>query len=74
MEEYLYTVSFNQRVVGVCTSHIKAVQMMFIGTLMSDCHLTDYVYDFGIEFYTFTDESGTEKVYEIQEFTPNVRA
>ena len=38
--------------------------------------MTDYTFDFGVEFYTFSDpdKPSNEKVYELQEVTPDTRA
>lgn len=70
----LYVVSRNDRVIGVFTSHKTAVQAAIMETLPFSYTMTDYVYDFGVEFYTFTNKSCTEQTYSIQEFTPNERA
>lgn len=70
----VFVLSINARLVGVYTSHRKAVQAMLMETLPFDYKMKDYGYDFGIEFYTFTDDKDTEKVYELQEVTPDKRA
>lgn len=69
----LYVVSLNDRVIEVSTSHRKAVQTAIMETLPFSYTMTDYVYDFGVEFYTFTDKSGNEQTYSIQEVTPDTR-
>jgi len=67
----VYVVSRNDQIIGVFTSHRKAVEAAIMETLPFSYAMTDYAYDFGVEFYTFTDKSGTEQTYSIQEFTPN---
>lgn len=67
----LYVLSRNDRVIGVYTSHMKAVQAAIMETLPFDYTMTNYLYDFGVEFYTFTDKLYTEQTYSIQEVTPD---
>ena len=70
----LFVVSCNSRIIGVYTSHRKAVQAIITETLPFGYTMNDYTYEFKVEFYTFTDGKNPEKVYELQEVTPNVRA
>lgn len=69
----LFILSVNDRAIGVYTSHMKAVQAAIMDTLPFSYTLTDYSYELGVEFYTFTDKSYTEKIYSIQEVTPDTR-
>ena len=72
--ENVFVVSYNSRIVGVYTSHRKAVQGIIMENLPFGYTMNDYTYDFGVEFYTFTDYKNPEKVYELQEVTPDQRA
>ena len=70
--ENIFVVVVNSRPIGVYTSHRKAVQGIIMYTLPFGYTMTDYVYDFGVEFYTFSDKT-TETIYELHEFTPDER-
>lgn len=72
--ENVFVVIIHARVLGVYTSHRKAVQTIIMEALPFDYTMTDYTYDFGVEFFTFSDNNGNEKVYELQEVTPDTRA
>jgi hypothetical protein len=72
--ENVFVLMIDTRLVGVYTSHRKAVQAAIMDNLPYDYKLSDYVYDFGVEFFTFTDDKNSERVYEIQEVTPDERA
>lgn len=72
--ENVFVLIINARLIGVYTSHRKAVQAMIMEAIPFGYTMSDYTFDFGIEFFTFTDQSDNEKVYELQEVTPNTRA
>ena len=72
--ENVFVLLMNNQLVGVYTSHRKAVQAAIMDSLPSGYTMTDYAYDFGVEFYIFTNELKIEKTYEIQEVTPDNRA
>ena len=74
--ENVFVLIINTRLIGVYTSHRKAVQAMIMETLPHGYTMTEYAFDFGVEFYTFSDpdNSSDEKVYELQEVTPDARA
>lgn len=69
----LFVVMIDTRLVGVYTAHRKAVQAVIMDNLPFGYIMSDYAYDFGVEFFTFMND-GAEKVYEIQEITPDERA
>ena len=70
----VFILSVNDRIIGVYTSHRKATQEMFMDTLPFNYQLTDYSFEFGVEFFTFTDKALIEKTYTIQEATLDQRA
>ena len=72
--ENVFVLIINARLIGVYTSHRKAVQGMIMEAIPFGYTMTDYTFDFGVEFFTFTDQLGNEKVYEMQEVTPDKRA
>lgn len=69
----LFVLSVNSRLIGVYTSHLKATQAMWMETLPFEYKMEDYVFDFGVEFFTFRDTADNEKTYELQEVTPDAR-
>ena len=72
--ENVFVLIINARLIGVYTSHRKAIQAMIMEAIPFGYTMSDYTFDFGVEFFTFTDQSGNEKVYELQEVTPDQRA
>ena len=72
--ENVFVLIINARLIGVYTSHRKAVQAMIMEVIPFGYTMSDYTFDFGVEFFTFTDQLGNEKVYELQEVTPDQRA
>ena len=70
----VFVLFIDSRLIGVYTSHRKAIQAMIMETLPFGYKMGDYTFDFGVEFYTFTDDKNTERVYELQEVTPDARA
>ena len=72
--ENVFVLIINTRLIGVYTSHRKAVQAMIMEAIPFGYTMSDYTFDFGVEFFTFTDQLGNEKVYELQEVTPDTRA
>ena len=74
--ENVFVLIINTQLVGVYTSHRKAIKAMIMETLPYGYTMTDYTFDFGVEFYTFSDpdKPSNEKVYELQEVTPDTRA
>lgn len=72
--ENVFVLMMKARLIGVYTSHRKAVQAMIMEALPFGYTMSDYTFDFGVEFFTFTDNSGNEKTYEVQEVTPDERA
>lgn len=74
--ENVFVLILNTLLIGVYTSHRKAVQAMIMKTLPRGYTMTDYTFDFGVEFYTFSDPNNPsdEKVYELHEVTPDARA
>ena len=72
--ENVFVLIINTRLIGVYTSHRKAVQAMIMEAIPFGYTMSDYTFDLGIEFFTFTDKSENEKVYELQEVTPDTRA
>ena len=74
--ENVFVLIINSMLIGVYTSHRKAVQAMIMETLPHGYTMTDYTFDFGVEFFTFSDpgKPSDEKVYELQEVTPDQRA
>lgn len=72
--EKLFVLFIENRLVGVYTSHRKAMQTLILDTIRSNLKLTDYLFDFGVEFFTYQDEDGNETAFEIQEITPDARA
>ena len=72
--ENVFVLIINTRLIGVYTSHRKAVQAMIMEAIPFGYTMSDYTFDFGVEFFTFTDQSDNEKVYELQEVTPDTRA
>lgn len=72
--ENVFVLIINARLIGVYTSHRKAVQAMIMEAIPFGYTMSDYTFDFGVEFFTFTDQSDNEKVYELQEVTPDTRA
>jgi hypothetical protein len=71
--ENVFVVMIDTRLVGVYSSHRKAVQAIIMDTLPFGYTMGDYTYDFGVEFFTFSDKNNNEKVYELQEVTPDER-
>ena len=61
------------RVIGVYTSHRKATQTMIMDIIRKGWNLSQYQYDFGVEFFSY-EHDGVEELYEIQEVTPDARA
>lgn len=70
----LYVVMIDTRLVGVYTSHRKAMQTVIMDTVRSNLKLVNYLFDFGVEFLTYEDEDGNETHFEIQEIIPDARA
>lgn len=72
--ENLFVVIVDTKLVGVYTSHRKAAQAIIMDNLPFGYTLGDYAYDFGVEFFTYTDEKNNERVYTLQEVTPDQKA
>lgn len=60
----------DNHVIGVYTSHRKAIQAMLSHTLTRSYKLTEYLFEFDIEYYTFQDDYGHQSNWELQEITP----
>jgi len=73
MKENVFVLLFSGRVVGVYTSHMKAMQTILLETLRKGWTLAQYQYDFGVEFFSY-EHDGVEELYELQEVTPDNRA
>ena len=71
--ENVFVLILQSRLMGVYTDHRKAVQAMIMDSLPYGYTMSDYTYDFGVEFYTFSDNDSNERVYELQEVTPDNR-
>ena len=69
----LFVLFLNGKLIGVYTSHRKATQTMIMDTVRKSWQLTQYQYDFGIEFFSYEHEE-VEELYEIHEVTPDARA
>lgn len=72
--EKLYVLNIENYLVGVYTSHRKAMQAIFSHTLQDNLKLTDYVFDFGIEYFTYQSENGITVHYDLHEVTPDEQA
>lgn len=73
MESLFVLSTVTDILIGVHTSHRKAVQAMLMETIPFNYKMTDYTYELGIEFYTFTNDKNTELTYKIQEVIPDQR-
>lgn len=69
----VFIVMDESKAIGVYTSHRKAVQDIIMLTIPFSYAMVDYVYDFGVEFYTFRNKDDIERTYSIQEMTPDKR-
>ena len=67
--ENVFVLIINTRLIGVYTSHRNAVQAMIKETLPHGFVMSEYMFDFGVEFFTFSDpdDASNERVYELQE-------
>lgn len=72
--ENVYVLFMENRLVGVYTSHRKAMQTLILDTVRQNWKLDRYQFDFGIEYFTYVDDEGNETEYEIQEVAPDARA
>ena len=71
--ENVFVLTIHAQLIGVYTSHRKAVQAMIKETLPFGYTMSDYTYDFGVEYFTFIDKDYKEKTYELQEVMPDGR-
>lgn len=70
----LYVVMRDNELVGVYTTHRKAMQTLLMDTLKEGMALKEYSFEFGVEFFTYIGpESGLNFLWEIQEVTPDER-
>ena len=67
----VYVLHVEDRLVGVYTSHRKAIQAMLEHNLSNSFVLTEYAFEFDIEFYTFQDGHGHKSNWNLQEVTPD---
>lgn len=72
--ENAFVVMHQGRLIGVYSSHRKAMQAIIMETIPFGYVMSDYTFDFGVEFLTFTDDNGTTETYELQEATLDQRA
>lgn len=67
----VYVLLLENRVIGVYTSHRKAIQAMLNYNLTRCYKLTEYLFEFDIEYYTFRDDHEHQLEWELQEITPD---
>lgn len=67
----VYVLLVDNRLVGVYTSHRKAIQVMLNHDLPNSFRLTEYAFEFDVEYYTFRDGRGHKSEWELQEITPD---
>lgn len=66
---------YNTGLMGVYTTHQKAMQAMLLDALDKGWKLVEYMYDMGVEFFTFDRGDELDNViYEMQEVSLNERA
>ena len=57
----------------VFTTHRKAVQAILLNAIPKNWNMTDYSFEFGTEFFTYTDPADDKLLYELMEVTPDKR-
>ena len=67
----VFVLFLNNHLVGVYTTHRKAVQAILMHALKVGWNMTNYSYQFGSEFFTYVDEDNDELLYELMEVTPD---
>lgn len=67
----VYVLLVDNHIVGVYTSHRKAIQAMLNYSLTRCYKLTEYLFEFDVEYYTFRDDNGHKSEWELQEITPD---
>ena len=59
---------------GVFTTHRKAMQAVIVDAISKGWNMTDYSFELGTEFFTYTNSVGDKMLYELMEVTPDARA
>ena len=67
----VYVLQVEDHLVGVYTSHRKAIQAMLEYNLPNSFVLAEYAFEFDVEFYTFQDGHGHKLSWNLQEVTPD---
>ena len=67
----LYVLFRSNSFLGVFTTHRKATQAVITDSFREKFHLTDYSFQFGTEFFTYTDSEEHNYLYELMEVTPD---
>ena len=69
--ETLFVLFLANRLVGVYTTHRKAMQAVLLEAVPKRWKMTDYSFQFGAEFFTYEDDQCNEMTYELMEVTPD---
>lgn len=70
----VYVVMQDSDLIGVYTTHQKAIQAIIMDTIKNNMKLNDHSYEFGIDFFDYIGpESGLHFLWEIHEVTPDSR-
>lgn len=72
MNENVFLLMLDRRPVGAYTNHRKAMQELLQRTLKQGFTLSEYLFDFGVEWFTYKDGDGDEIRYAIYEMEPDV--
>lgn len=58
---------------GVFTTHRKAMQAVIVDAISKSWNMTDYSFELGTEFFTYTNYAEDKMLYELMEVTPDKR-
>lgn len=72
--ETVFVLFLENHLVGVYTTHRKAMQAVLMDAIPKGWSMTDYSFEFGTEFFTYTDAAEDKMLYELMEVTPDKRA
>lgn len=67
----VYVLFIETRMVGVYTSHRKAMQAMIMDTVSSDMTLVNYEFTCDTEYFTYYDSEDNATLWSLQEITPD---
>lgn len=71
--ENVFVLFLDNHLVGVYTTHRKAVQAVLLEAIPKKWKMTNYSFQFGTEFFLYEDDQHDEITYELMEITPDKR-